>query len=148
MELTVVNHIKTENFPTAKEIRKAVSTVLKKCGKKVTDPYEISLMFVDRDEIRAMNKQFRGIDRATDVISFAFCDGEGSDFAPFLLGDIAICVDIVSDHGKKYGTGLKKETIFVIVHGVLHLLGYDHGAEAQRKKMRALETEIMSTLFQ
>jgi len=147
MYLQITNYADIKGFPSKSEIKKAVSVALKKSGKKITDPYEISLMFVDKNEIREMNRQFRGIDRATDVISFAFCDGEGSDFAPFLLGDIAVCVDIVSEHGKKYGTGLKKETIFVIVHGVLHLLGYDHVTEAQRKKMRELETEIMDILF-
>jgi probable rRNA maturation factor len=147
MKLYITNYKKFSGFPDKKEISKAVSTTLKSCGKKIGDPYEITILFTGKEEIRELNREYRGIDRATDVISFAFADGEGFKYAPFLLGDIAICVDVVSEHGEKYGTGLKKETIFVIVHGMLHLLGYDHGKAGERKIMREKETEIMDKLF-
>ncbi|HPS29952.1 MAG TPA: rRNA maturation RNase YbeY [bacterium] len=127
-------------------IRKSIRTVLKICGKTASDPYEMSIIFVSKESIREMNRDFRSINRATDVISFAFQEGDGAGYTPYLLGDIAICPDIVEKHSLSYGTSFRTETLFVIIHGVLHLLGFDHTHIAEREKMREKEDEIMKKL--
>jgi probable rRNA maturation factor len=127
-------------------IRNAVKETIVLNGRKISDPYEISIVFTGKDEIKEMNREYRSIDRATDVISFAFSEGEGAQFAPFLLGDIFICPEVVSAHSVKFGTTFENELIFVIVHGTLHLLGFDHTGKSDREKMREAENIIMKKL--
>ena len=102
--------------------------------------------FCWQKKIRAINKQYRNQDKTTDVISFAFQEGEEAKYAPFLLGDIFICSEVVKRHAKNYGVSEKQETIFMIVHGTLHLLGYDHKKKKDRIVMRQKEAEIMNVL--
>lgn len=128
------------------DIRRNIKKILKICGRKPTDAYEVSIVFVNRDQIREMNRDYRGIDRATDVISFAFQDGEGAGFTPFLLGDMFICPGIVEKHSLKYNSTYRMEMLFVIVHGMLHLLGFDHDTLSEREKMREAEDHIMTEL--
>ncbi len=128
------------------EIKNAVKKTLAHNGRKISDPYEISVVFTGRDEIREMNREYRNIDRATDVISFAFSEGEGSQFAPFLLGDIFICPEVVADHAVKFRTTFENELIFVVVHGILHLLGFDHNRKSDREEMREAEDIVMKEL--
>jgi probable rRNA maturation factor len=127
-------------------IKKSIRAALKTCGKSTSDPYEISVIFVSKDDIREMNRDYRGINRATDVISFAFQEGDGAGFTPYLLGDIAVCPEIVEKHSRSYKTSFRTETLFVIIHGVLHLLGFDHTHLSEREKMRKMEDEIMKKL--
>lgn len=128
------------------EIRNAVKKTLAVNGRKTSDPYEISVVFTGREEIREMNREYRNINRTTDVISFAFAEGEGAQFAPFLLGDIFICPEVVADHAEKFKTTFENELMFVVVHGVLHLLGFDHNRKSDRDKMREAEDIIMNKL--
>ena len=89
---------------------------------------EFNVIFVDGKTIRKINKEYRNIDRVTDVISFALEDGEDNISFEFgrLLGDIYICVDKMKEQAKQYGHSLLREQGFLTVHGLLHLLGYDH----------------------
>ena len=128
-------------------MRKAIKLALKYKNLKVTDPYEVSVIFTDEEGIREINNNYRHIDRATDVISFAFAEGEGAEYAPFLLGDIFICTDVVASHAGKYGTTFEEEMIFMVVHGILHLLGFDHHKAAERAKMREAEIVVMKQIF-
>ena len=128
-------------------MRKAISLALKYKNLKTTDPYEVSIIFVDEARIREINNDFRHIDRATDVISFAFSEGEGAKFAPYLLGDIFICTDVVANHAEKYGTTFNEEMVFMVVHGILHLLGFDHHKKKEREEMRNAENVVMKQLF-
>ena len=130
-----------------KIMRGAITLALKYKELKATDPYEVSIIFTDEAGIREINRNYRHIDRATDVISFAFSEGEGAQYAPFLLGDIFICTDVVSSHAEKYGTTFEEEMIFMVVHGILHLLGFDHHKAAERAKMREAETVVMRQIF-
>ena len=129
------------------DMRKAIRFALKYKNLKTTDPYEVSVIFTDEAGIREINNNYRHIDRATDVISFAFAEGEGAQYAPFLLGDIFICTDVVAAHAGKYGTTFEEEMIFMVVHGILHLLGFDHHKAAERSKMREAETAVMKQIF-
>ena len=105
-----------------------------------------NIIFVDSEKIRKLNKDYRNIDRETDVISFALEDGEAN--IPFefgrLLGDIYICVSKMKEQAKEYGHSEKREMGFLTVHGLLHLLGYDHMTKDEEKIMFEKQKEILN----
>lgn len=109
----------------------------------------LSVSFVDNEFIHKMNKEYRNIDRPTDVISFAFLDGEENRESilktkgPVSLGDIYISIDKAKEQAIEYGHSLKRELSFLFVHGLLHLLGYDHMNEKDEKIMFKLQDEIL-----
>ncbi|MEB3100688.1 rRNA maturation RNase YbeY [Ferviditalea candida] len=109
---------------------------------------EVALTFVDNETIRSLNRDYRGLDRATDVLSFAlqevgigeseiFFDeaDEAMEFQDELLGDIVISVPQAIAQSEEYGHSLEREIGFLFVHGFLHLIGYDHQDEASEKEM-------------
>lgn len=109
---------------------------------------EVSLSIVDKDTIHKLNKDYRNVDRETDVLSFpmdeeAF-DNEGNPI--FLLGDIVICLDVARNQAAEFGHSLEREMMYLICHSTLHLLGYDHIEEDDKAKMRAKEKEVMKNL--
>lgn len=134
-------------------IRKAVNMALE--AEKVDVPCVISVMLTDEEGIRSVNKEFRGIDRATDVLSFPMNELTPGEFDPegcerdmdtgaILLGDMMISVPRCEEQGDEFGHGYEREIMYLTVHSVLHLLGYDHVDEGEMKKqMRAREKEIM-----
>lgn len=130
-----------------REIKGIISQTLKLAQWDSEEDYEVSVLFVDKDEIRGINRDYRKIDRVTDVISFSFHEGEGAEFAGFMLGDLAICPEVVKKHSVDYGTTFNAEMTFVIVHGVLHLLGFDHNKKNDREKMREMEKIVMDELI-
>ena len=105
-----------------------------------------NVIFVDNKTIRELNKNYRNIDRETDVISFALEDGEGNINFEFgrLLGDIYICVSKMKDQAKEYGHSIKREMGFLTIHGLLHLLGYDHMTKGEEKEMFKKEEEVLN----
>ena len=108
----------------------------------------ISVSLVDNKFIHEMNRDYRGIDRPTDVISFAFLDNEDRQALykgkePVCLGDIYISVDKAKEQAEEYGHSLERELSFLFVHGLLHLLGYDHMSEEDEKVMFKLQDEIL-----
>lgn len=109
---------------------------------------ELSITFVDADRITEINREYRGKDYATDVISFALDDGEedpvifGEDF-PHLLGEIVICVEKISEQANEYNHSFERELGFLTVHGFLHLLGYDHMTEEDEKEMFDKQKDIL-----
>lgn len=126
-------------------------------------PYEIEINVVitDNEEIRKTNKEFRGIDRATDVLSFPMLEYETpSDFdwledyeeyfnpetGELLLGDIMISMDKVWEQAKEYGHSVERELAFLSVHSMLHLCGYDHMEEEEKEIMEEKQREIMNIL--
>ena len=109
---------------------------------------EVSLSIVNKDTIHKLNKDYRNVDRETDVLSFpmdeeAF-DNEGNPI--FLLGDIVICLDVARNQAAEFGHSLEREMMYLICHSTLHLLGYDHIEEDDKVKMRAKEKEVMKNL--
>ena len=94
-----------------------------------------SIIFVDEETIKKLNKEYRGIDRVTDVISFAFLDNE-SVYDPIkILGDIYICIPKMIEQANEYNHSEKRELSFLCVHGLLHLLGYDHTKGLEEEKI-------------
>ncbi len=103
---------------------------------------ELSLILVDSDEIHKMNKEYRGKDYVTDVISFEQDDEEDENYR----GDIFLCIDKVYEQAEKYEHSNEREFAFLLVHGVLHLHGYDHIEEDDEKVMFAKQDEILNKL--
>lgn len=113
-------------------------------------PCEVSVSIVDNEEIHQINRQFRDIDRATDVLSFpllTFEEGEIPDLnekEEVLLGDIIISLERAREQAEEYGHSLKREIAFLTAHSMLHLLGYDHMEEEEEKEMFAKQREILN----
>ena len=106
-----------------------------------------SIIFIDNEEIHQINKERRGVDRATDVISFALEDSP-DDFDEFrILGDIFISIPKMQEQAKEYGHSEKRELSFLVVHGLLHLLCYDHmKSKKDEEIMFSLQDEILASL--
>ena len=134
-------------------IKKAVRLALD--AECVDVPCEISVMLTDDEGIRSVNSEFRGIDRATDVLSFPLNELTPGEFDPdgcerdmdtgtVMLGDMMISVPRCAAQGEEFGHGYEREIMYLTVHSVLHLLGYDHVDVGEMKRpMRAREKEIM-----
>ncbi len=104
-----------------------------------------SVIFVDDEEIHRINKEYRHVDRVTDVISFAFEDNEEKIYNNIrILGDIYICIPQMKRQATSYGHSEKRELSFLCVHGLLHLLGYDHMNESEEKIMFGLQEMILN----
>ena len=105
----------------------------------------MSIIIVDNEEIHKINREYRGIDRETDVISFALEEGETIDEPYKTLGDIYISIDRVYSQAEEYGHSIKRELFFLVTHGFLHLLGYDHMNKDDEEKMFTLQEEILDS---
>ncbi len=104
-----------------------------------------NIIFVDDTYIHNLNKEYRGIDRPTDVISFALEDDKSFIHTDFkVLGDIYISLDTAKRQAEEYKHSLKREISFLSIHGLLHLLGYDHMVKEDEEKMFALQELILN----
>ena len=113
-------------------------------GEYITD-----VTIVDNKKIHKINREFRNVDRPTDVISFAFLDDQREKElkgGPINLGQIIISFEKAEEQAKEYGHSLKREMVFLFVHGMLHLLGYDHMKEEDEKVMFKLQDDILGGL--
>jgi probable rRNA maturation factor len=124
---------------------------------KFTIPSEISVMFVDNEYIREINREHRNIDKPTDVLSFPIVDMyEGvinSDNGDFdldedllLLGDIVISLEMTKSQAEEYGHSFERELAFLLTHGVFHLLGYDHDKPEREEKMISKQYGVLEVL--
>ncbi len=106
--------------------------------------YEISISFVDNEEIRKLNKQYRNVDSNTDVLSFPL--EENVPVPMPLLGDIIISAEKALEQSKAYGHSFLREVAYLTAHSMFHLLGYDHMEEGERALMRSKEKDLMKRL--
>ncbi|MEG0238305.1 MAG: rRNA maturation RNase YbeY [Clostridium sp.] len=130
---------------------------------EVTVSAEISMLFVDNEDIRGINAETRGIDRATDVLSFPMLDYEDKkvfkemykdkifnetfmDGDELVLGDIVLSLERALEQSEEYNHSFTREASYLVVHSVLHLLGYDHMEDEDKKVMREREEEILNKL--
>lgn len=135
-----------------------IKRVLERALKQLNQPSELlemSLSIVSPEQIQELNKSFREVDKVTDVLSFPTCDNPTrgaitvvcEDVNPETdlvnIGDIVICLERAKEQAKEYGHSLKRELAFLSLHGLLHLLGYDHVEEEDEKQMIALQKEIL-----
>lgn len=135
-----VLELKETIFP---EIEKAISTSLELAG--YGDNYEISFTVVNEEEIRELNRDYRQKDSVTDVLSFPLFEREEIP-EEGMLGDVVICSQRAFEQAKEFGHSYEREVIYLTVHSILHLLGYDHEEENEKLEMRSLEKAIMKKL--
>ncbi len=141
-------------------IKKLLQNALNYLGQPVND-ISMSLAFVSPEEIKQLNKQYRNIDEVTDVLSFPAVDNPERkvlDIGAFALdslypetgklniGDVIICLDRAKEQAEEYGHSLKRELCFLSLHGLLHLLGYDHIDPQDEQQMTALQDEILAKM--
>lgn len=132
-------------------------------AEEVNIPYQISLLFVDNEEIRDINRETRGIDKATDVLSFPMLDYPKDkvfkevyketkfneiylDGEELVLGDMVLSLERAKEQSIEYNHSFNREVCYLVVHSILHLLGYDHMEDEEKKRMRKREEEILGDL--
>ena len=131
---------------------KLVNLINEVCNLALTEeevnvPYQISLLFVDNNEIREINKDTRGIDKVTDVLSFPMLsDDFDIELEEESLGDIVISLERAFEQSKEYNHSFEREVCFLVCHSTFHLLGYDHDTEENTKQMREKEEYILNKL--
>jgi len=143
-----------DNMPdeeTKALMNSALEAALKEEG--VCSDTELSVSFVGLDEIHELNRQYRGVDRPTDVLSFPMYERgeipseedleEGESIE---LGDVVICTDKAKEQAEEYGHSYERELMYLFVHSIFHLLGYDHEDEEEKKEMREKEELVMTEL--
>ena len=140
-EVTIYSEIDKE-FPYKDIIEKIVNKALEKEG---VENASCSIIIVDNYYIHKLNKEYRGIDRETDVISFALEDDKSMIIPDGirLLGDIYISLDKAEEQAREYGHSLKRELCFLAVHGIYHLLGYDHITKEEEEVMFKKQEEVL-----
>lgn len=118
---------------------------------KIKQDYDLSVSFVDDKYIRHINKNYRNVDMATDVISFAMLDSQdivSQDNSSFDLGDIFISVEMAIKQAANLNQSINREILFLFIHGLLHLLGYDHQSLEAEKVMFKLQEEILNEIIE
>lgn len=148
MNIDFVFDNEVENFENnyEQDFTAIIEQALKTLG--IEDDVEVSCVLVDDERIHEINREYRHIDRSTDVISFAMEDNDQFyvEGMPRTLGDIFISVDHAKKQAEEYGHSLRREMCFLFTHGILHLLGYDHMTDEQEKEMFGLQDEILGAL--
>ena len=122
-------------------------------------PLAVEFIFVDGEEIQRLNRELRGIDKVTDVLSFPALEGvkgeaiRGEDYpyetdeeGNLLIGSIAVCCDRAKEQAQEYGHSYERELHYLLVHGIMHCLGYDHITDEERAEMREKEESILKKL--
>ena len=136
-------------------VKRAINAAL--AYEKFDKPAEISVTFVDNDAIRELNRDYRGKDAPTDVLSFPICEEDGEDAAfdvdpesgCVVLGDIVISVERAKEQAAEFGHSFERELSFLAVHSTLHLLGYDHERSAEEDaEQRRRQEEILASIGQ
>jgi probable rRNA maturation factor len=142
--------IEIENRQKKQKIRKIP---LRKVARKILSASacpdaQLSILIVDDAQIQEVNRDYLGKDRPTNVISFAMQEGEGGGVQPGLLGDVVISAETAARDADEAQTTFESELYFLLLHGILHLLGYDHerGTQAEAKRMEAREQEVFSLI--
>ena len=141
-DLTVQNALPkaaAKGLPTKKELKRWAEAALE-------GDVEATLRFVDDEEGRQLNKEFRGKDYATNVLTFAYGDDMPRVPGQPLLGDIVLCAPVVAKEAAEQGKALAAHYAHLVVHGMLHLQGYDHEKDKEARAMEAKETRILAEL--
>jgi probable rRNA maturation factor len=152
--------IEINGIAMSKNMEKLFKRIIKtanKYSKFNQRKFEVSISFVDKQQIRELNKKTRNIDKETDVLSFPnlnlkpmnkinikdYKDDIDPETHLLMLGDIVICEDVAHENAEKYGHSYEREVCYLVLHGFLHLLGFDHMKEDDKKIMRALEEAVL-----
>jgi probable rRNA maturation factor len=129
-------------------VRRIARQVLRTEG--VVPPYEVSLVFTDSETLRQLNREYRGVDKATDVLAFYMLPQEKADSSFVLppngvthLGEVVISHPQATEQAKEQGHSSERELALLVIHGILHLLNYDHEEPGEEKRMRERERELL-----
>lgn len=142
MNIEVFNETSSNLDKELKELKALLQNV---CQDEKLDSGEFNVIIVDSNKIRELNKEYRNIDRVTDVISFALEDDDTFNLEDYrVLGDIYICLEQALKQAEDYGHSFKRELSFLAIHGLLHLLGYDHMTLEEEKIMFKKQEEVLS----
>lgn len=148
-EIGIHTEQKFKDCVDAEWVRKIAHEVLKAEG--VASPLEISLVFTDSETVRKLNRDYRGVDEPTDVIAFNMLPQKETAPAFVLppdgvtrLGEVIISYPQAVEQAKEQGHSVEQELALLIIHGILHLLGYDHEQPEEEAKMRAREKELLA----
>lgn len=147
MAVLISNDAELDQLLDTSEIEDIVRFVLE--AEEVSREVEVSLSFVDEEEMHGLNRQWRGIDKTTDVLSFE-CDSAFDEDIPLdealELGDIILAPQVIARQAPGFGNSPQDECRLMLVHGMLHLLGYDHIEDDEAEVMEAREDEILRLL--
>ena len=152
--------VEISDYALSKNLRKLINKLIKtanKYSKFKQSKFKVDISFVDEEQIRTLNREQRHIDKETDVLSFPtlnlvpfqkvklkdFKDDIDPNTHLLLLGDIIICESVAKRNAEEYGHSYERELCYLVVHGFLHLLGFDHVEEEDKKVMRALEEAVL-----
>ncbi|ACZ08800.1 Probable rRNA maturation factor [Sebaldella termitidis] len=134
-----------QEFMDEEKINEFVDMILEYEKLENTENTYVSFLITTNDVIQNINSEYRGKDTPTDVISFAY--NETENIGPFdILGDIIISAEKVTEQAKEYGHSTEREFYYVLCHGMLHLLGYDHIDDEDKKVMREKEEELLKEI--
>lgn len=148
-----VNYNAISELPNEEKlIKEVVSRVLEE--EKVLPEVDVYITLTNNEEIHKINKEYRDVDRPTDVLSFPMYErdeiaglkNDTDDEIEKILGDIIVSIEKVREQAKEYGHSFERELAYLVTHGMLHLLGYDHMIEEEKTVMRKREEEILETL--
>lgn len=137
--------------PLMEKLKEAAEYLLTKEGVENQD-IEISLTMVSPEEIKELNRAYRGVDKVTDVLSFPQFEEDEEipsadvSFGEISLGDVVICVEKAQEQADEYGHSFEREFVYLFVHSLLHLLGYDHMEDDEKVIMRLKEEDVMEHL--
>lgn len=148
-----VNYNAISELPNEEKlIKEVVSRVLEE--EKVLSEVDVYITLTNNEEIHKINKEYRDVDRPTDVLSFPMYErdeiaglkNDTDDEIEKILGDIIVSIEKVREQAEEYGHSFERELAYLVTHGMLHLLGYDHMIEEEKEVMRKREEEILETL--
>ena len=150
-EMEIIISTYPEKLQSSPSIERIVKEAIVKVGELYgLETAEVSITLTDNVYIHELNMKYRNIDRPTDVLSFALNEGEEPEIVDGpvvnMLGDIIISVERATEQAAEYGHSIEREIAFLTVHGMLHLLGYDHMEETDRVEMRKEEDYVMEKL--
>ena len=130
--------------PSASEAENWIRRTVMASGRILGGANEVSVRVVDKEEMRALNRDYRQKDRVTNVLSFPAAEMSGLPAEePQALGDIVLCAELVAEEAARQGKSADDHWAHLLVHGMLHLLGYDHQADADAARMESMEAEIL-----
>ena len=155
--LLSVEILQEEIEPIADDLQELLIRCLQEAAAREEVDGEVVVTLVSNERIHELNREYRGVDRPTDVLSFAmneageeemdiYIDESEIDEYPNMLGDIVISLPKAKEQAKEYGHSLERELGFLAVHGFLHLLGYDHGTAEEEKEMFSRQEEVLEKI--
>lgn len=146
LAVTVACPLWSEHVPAVEALSKAAAAAAFQAAVSSPGPAEAALVLADDETVKKLNRDYRGKNRPTNVLSFPASDGTEPDGAPVLLGDVIVAFETADREASEEGKSLADHLSHLIVHGMLHLMGFDHQTEEEAAEMERLEVEVLAGL--